>query len=166
MTREEWHDVYRSAWDMYYTPEHMRTILRRAAAAGMGMHRLAAVLFFFSSYLAVENVHPLQGGIFRLKYRRDRRPSFGMEPVSVFYPRYLWDIVSKHVRLGYRWFAIDFTRRSILRDPAYRSYTDQALTAVTDDESETFELLNQNAAARREVERSRRIGRPKVAATV
>ena len=56
MTREEWHDVYRNAWEMYYTPEHMRTILRRAAAAGMGMHRLAAVLFFFSSYLAVENV--------------------------------------------------------------------------------------------------------------
>ena len=56
-------------------------------------------------------------------------------------------------------------RRSILRDPAYRSFTDQALTAVTDDEFETLELLNQNAAARREVERSRRIGRPKVAAT-
>jgi hypothetical protein len=165
MTREEWHDVDRSAWEMYYTPEHMRTILRRAAAAGMGMHRLAAVLFFFSSYLAVENVHPLQGGIFRLKYRRDRRPSLGIEPMWVFYPRYLWEIVSKHVRLGYRWFAIDFMRRSILRDRAYRSYTDQALTAVTDDESETLELLNQNAAARREVERSRRIGRPKVAAT-
>ncbi len=165
MTREEWHDVYRNAWEMYYTPEHMRTILRRAAAAGMGMHRLAAVLFFFSSYLAVENVHPLQGGIFRLKYRRDRRPSLGIESVWAFYPRYLWEIVSKHVRLGYRWFAIDFMRRSILRDPAYRSYTDQALTAVTDDESETLELLNQNAAARREVERSRRIGRPKVAAT-
>jgi hypothetical protein len=165
MTHEEWHDVYRSAWDMYYTPEHMRTILRRAAAARMGMHRLAAVLFFFSSYLAVENVHPLQGGIFRLKYRRDRRPSFGMEPVWAFYPRYLWEIVAKHVRLGYRWFAIDLMRRSILRDPAHRSYTDQALTAVTDDESETLELLNQNAAARREVERSRRIGRPKVAAT-
>ena len=165
MTREEWHDVYRSAWDMYYTPEHMRTILRRAAAAGMGMHRLAAVLFFFSSYLAVENVHPLQGGIFRLKYRRDRRPSLGIEPMWVFYPRYLWDIVSKHVRLGHRWFAIDLMRRGILRNPAYRSYTDQALTAVTDDESETLELLNQNAAARREVERSRRIGRPKIAAT-
>jgi hypothetical protein len=57
-------------------------------------------------------------------------------------------------------------RRGILRDPAYRNYTDQALTAVTDDEAETFELLNQNAAARREVDRSRRIGRPKAAATV
>src|SRR5262249_7732248 len=132
-----WHDVYRSAWDMYYTPEHMRTILRRAAASGMGMHRLAAVLFFFSSYLAVENVHPLQGGIFRLKYRRDRRPSFPVESALVFYPRYVREIVAKHVRLAHRWFTIDFMRRGILRDLAYRSYTDQALTAVTDDESET-----------------------------
>ena len=166
MTREEWHDVYRSAWDMYYTPAHMLTILRRAAAAGMGLHRLAAVLFFFSSYLAVEHVHPLQGGIFRLKYRRDRRPIFPIEPVWAFYPRRYWEIVSKHARLAYRWFAIDFARRRVLRDPEHRSYMDQALTAVTDDELETLELLNQNVAARREVERARRIGRPKVAANV
>src|SRR6476469_7853136 len=25
MTAEEWHEVYRSAWDAYYTPEHMET---------------------------------------------------------------------------------------------------------------------------------------------
>jgi hypothetical protein len=164
MTREEWHAVYRAAWDMYYTPAHMRTILRRAAAAGMGMHRLAAVLFFFSSYLAVENVHPLQGGIFRLKYRRDRRSTFRLEPMWAFYPRYVGEIVSKHVRLAYRWFAIDFMRRSILRDPAHRAYMDQALTAVSDEESETLELLTQNDAARREVDRARRIGRAKVPA--
>jgi hypothetical protein len=165
MSRDEWHEVYRSAWDAYYTREHMQTILRRAAAAGMGMHRLAAVLFFFSSYPAVEKLHPLQGGIFRLKFRRDRRPSFPMEPVWAFYPKYIWEIASKHARMAHRWFAIDFMRRRILRDPQHRTYMDQALTEVRDDDSETLDLLTQNDAARREVDRARRIGRPKVAAS-
>jgi hypothetical protein len=156
MTREAWHQVYRDAWDMYYTPEHMRTILRRAAATGMGVHRLAAVLFLFSSYLAVENVHPLQGGIFRLKYRHDRRPGFRREPVWAFYPKYFGEIVDKHVRLAYRWCAIDFALRRILRDPRHRVYTDQALT---EDPADELELLTQNEAARREVDRARRIGR-------
>ena len=54
MSNAEWDAVYRERVATYYTPEHMTTILRRAAASGMGMHRLAAVLFFFSSYPAVE----------------------------------------------------------------------------------------------------------------
>ena len=165
MSHEEWQQVYRDAWDIYYTPEHMRTILRRSAALGTAMHRLAAVLFFFSSYVAVERLHPLQGGLFRLKYRRDRRPSFSMEPVWAFYPRYWWEIVSKHARMGYRWFAIDRMRREVLRDPNCRDYIDVALTEPSDDEAETLEMLTQNEAARRATDRERRIGRPKVAAT-
>jgi hypothetical protein len=166
MTAEEWHEVYRSAWDTYYTREHMETILRRAAASGMGMHRLAAVLFFFSSYPTVEKLHPLQGGIFRLKYRRDRRPSFPIEPVWAFYPKYVWEIASKHARMAHRWFALDLMRRRILRDPQHRLYMDQALTAVAEDDGETLDMLTQNDAARREVDRSRRVGRAKVPANV
>ena len=32
MSDAEWEEAYRAAWANYYTPEHMRTILRRAAA--------------------------------------------------------------------------------------------------------------------------------------
>jgi hypothetical protein len=164
MTQEEWHRVYLDAWDIYYTREHMRTILRRSAALGTAMHRLAAVLFFFSSYQAVEKLHPIQGGLFRLKYRRDRRPSLPMEPVWAFYPKYWWEVVAKHARMAYRWFELDFIRRSILRDPQCRNYTDQALSEVSEDESETMEMLTQHEAARNAVERARRIGRAKVTA--
>ena len=166
MTREEWHQVYLDAWDIYYTPEHMRTILRRSAALGTAMHRLAAVLFFFSSYQAVEKLHPIQGGLFRLKYRRDRRPSLPMEPVWAFYPKYWWEVVSKHARMVYRWFELDAIRRQILRDPQCRTYMDQALTEVSDDDSETMEMLTQHEAARHAVERARRVGRAKVPAAV
>ncbi len=71
------------------------------------------------------------------------------------------EIVSKHARMAHRWFAIEFIRRAILRDPLHRAYTDQSLCEVSDDESESLELLTQNEAARREVDRSRRIGVPR-----
>src|SRR6516225_2147459 len=37
MTREQWEEVYRKAWDMYYSPEHIETIMRRGAATGTPM---------------------------------------------------------------------------------------------------------------------------------
>ena len=33
MTDAEWEEAYRAAWAAFYTPEHVRTILRRSAAA-------------------------------------------------------------------------------------------------------------------------------------
>jgi hypothetical protein len=66
--------------------------------------------------------------------------------------------------MAYRWFELDFIRRSILRDPQCRNYTDQALSEVSEDESETMEMLTQHEAARNAVERARRIGRAKVTA--
>src|SRR6185503_610558 len=62
MTHKEWSDVYRAAWDAYYSKEHLATILRRGAASGSGMARLVTLLFLFSNCVAVENVHPLQAG--------------------------------------------------------------------------------------------------------
>ena len=32
MSREEWPSAYQMAWDNYYTIDHVKTILRRAAA--------------------------------------------------------------------------------------------------------------------------------------
>ena len=157
MSRETWAEVYRNAWETYYTNAHMRTILRRTAACGVGLKRLVAVLFLFSSYTAVENLHPLQGGMFRLKYRRDRRPTLKTEPVWQFYPKYLWEIVSKHVRLAARWIMLDAARWRIVRDPKHRAYMDSALAEVGDEESETLEMLTQSDAARGAVDRARKM---------
>jgi radical SAM superfamily enzyme YgiQ (UPF0313 family) len=40
MSKEEWQGIYRAAWDIYYTPEHMQTILRRAGAYDVGISHL------------------------------------------------------------------------------------------------------------------------------
>jgi hypothetical protein len=148
MTREQWSEIYRAAWDAYYTPDHLKTILRRGAASGMGMSRLQAVLFFFSNCLKIENVHPLQGGAIRLKHRRDRRPGLPLEPVWVFYPKYAWQLVSKQVRLLKGWIDLALMLRAVRCDPNRARYRDAALLPVTDDETETLEMFTHSAAAR------------------
>ena len=41
MSKQEWEDIYREAWSLYYTPKHMKTLLRRAAATGVPMGALS-----------------------------------------------------------------------------------------------------------------------------
>lgn len=53
-------------------------------------------LFCFHACARIERMHPLEGGLFRLKYRRDRRSGMPLEAPLVFYSRWLWDIVRKH----------------------------------------------------------------------
>ena len=43
---------------------------------------------WFKLMIEEEGVHPLEGGAFRLKYRRDRRHGLPLESPFVFYPRY------------------------------------------------------------------------------
>ncbi len=63
MTSDEWQAVYRRAWDLYYSAEHIETIFRRAKASGIKPVRLLNhILQFYFTFLQ-ENVHPLQGAI-------------------------------------------------------------------------------------------------------
>ncbi|HZL60944.1 MAG TPA: radical SAM protein [Pseudolabrys sp.] len=157
MSKEEWEGIYRAAWEIYYTPEHMRTILRRAAAFDLGISHLTGLLFMFSKAVAVENVHPLQAGIFRRKYRLDRRYGMPLEPAWTFYPKLVWETASKLIRMTAHWMLLERTRRSVRRDPERGRYTDAALTPVEDNDTETMELFTHNEGARNEVVRTRRI---------
>jgi hypothetical protein len=157
MSKEEWDKVYHAAWAAYYTPEHKMTILRRAAAAGMGMSRQLAVLFAFSAAFPVENLHPLQTGAFRLKYRLDRRPGLPIEPMWRFYPKYLWEIVSKHAHLVKIWIELDLMCRRAKREQKITPYTDLAMTPVTEDETDTLEMFTHNEMVRNEVAHLRKV---------
>ena len=88
MSAEEWQDIYDRAWDAFYTPEHIETLMRRAVASGMKSSKIMTMALWFYGCQAFERVHPLQGGIFRRKYRLDRRPGLPIESPFVFYPRY------------------------------------------------------------------------------
>jgi hypothetical protein len=157
MTRAQWKETYRNAWKLYYSPEHIERLLRRAAASGIGPSGLATMLASFSAFVEIENLHPLQGGILRLKYRNDRRPGLPVEPVWRFYPRLVVETVRKHLRYLGVWRSIDRVRRKVQKDPDRASYRDQALAPVDAAETESLALFTHNEGARAAVQHARKI---------
>jgi hypothetical protein len=140
MTTAEWQKAYRDAWSLYYTPKHQETLLRRGMAMGAPMVNLAKYLLTFSTTDRLEGVHPLQGGILRLKHPSERRPGLPRENAIVFWPRFLWETIRKHAILAREMLRLLRQVHAIKRDPASRSYTDLALTPGGDDE-ESLDLL-------------------------
>jgi radical SAM superfamily enzyme YgiQ (UPF0313 family) len=157
MSKDDWMGAYRSAWGTYYTDEHLETIVRRAYASGVNIRSLMPVLFWFSSAVPVEGVHPLQWGIFRIKHRRDRRSGLPIESPFVFYGRYAADVARKVVRAARRWRLLKRIVLKIEADPNAKLYMDEALTPVAEEDSEHMELYTQNEAARAAVEREHRV---------
>ena len=85
MTDAEWEEAYHAAWRSWFDTAHLETVLRRHAVLkrkGMGRKRLLRVLRFWSEFqllFAAEGVHPLEGGVLRMKNRLDRRPGMPIE---------------------------------------------------------------------------------------
>ena len=104
MTEAEWRRAYQHGLGHLYTPT---SISRRSSAAPMRavstFARLMPVLFWFSSAVPIEGVHPLQWGIFRIKYRHDRRAGLPLESPFVFYSQYAADIARKVLLAARRW---------------------------------------------------------------
>jgi len=148
MSKTEWEAIYREAWSLYYTPEHMKTLLRRAAATGGSMTSLLKVLVTFATAVRLENVHPLQGGLLRLKRPSERRPGLPQENPWTFWPRFVLHTLVKHTRLAGLIVRLLILQAGIARSPDARTYTDQALTPVGDDEEEEkLDLLTQTTGA-------------------
>jgi len=146
MSREQWEAIYREAWSIYYTPKHMETLLRRAVATGVPVNSLIKVLVNFATTVRLENVHPLQGGILRLKHPSERRPGLPRERAFIFWPRFVWQTLSKHVVIMGMIARLFLLKLVITRDPAARTYTDIALTPVNDDDV-TLNLLTSTTGA-------------------
>ncbi len=157
MTRAQWEEIYRKAWKLYYTPEHIERLLRRAAASGVGPSSLATMIAGFSSIVEIENLHPLQSGILRLKYRTDRRPGLPIEPAWRFYPRFAFETVRKHIQYLRTWQRIDRLRRKVQADPDRANYRDQALAPVDAADTDSLALFTHNEGARAAVQHARRI---------
>jgi hypothetical protein len=148
MSGQEWEAIYHEAWSLYYTPAHMKTLLRRTAATGGPMGSLVKLLFTFSTTDRVEKVHPLQSGIVRLKHPSERRPGLPRARSWVFWPRFVWESCRKHALMAGTIGRLLLWQMAIARDPKARAYMDQALTPVRDDEDVTLDLLTKTSGAR------------------
>ncbi len=146
MSREEWQQAYWQAWQTYYSMEHIETVLRRAMATGISPGQTLFLITWFKGCIDIEKIHPLEGGYLRLKIRRDRRPGQQWEPLWLFYPRYVAETVSKQLRWLSLYGRLRLIYRKIKRDPHRYEYMDLALTPVTEDEIETRELFQSEAA--------------------
>jgi len=157
MSDAEWDEAYAAAWASYYTPEHIRTILQRAAANPRGrIKTVLTTILWFTLMIRFEGVHPLEGGAFRLKFRRDRRHGLPVENPLAFYPRYGAEILRKAGQyLGVYWQARR-TLKQVLADPQRMAYRDLAITPPKDGEFEELDLYKETAGAAGAVTRAKR----------
>jgi hypothetical protein len=157
MSDTEWQDAYRAAWSAFYTPEHVRTILRRSAACKLGRPgtTLSTILWFYLMIL-FERVHPLEGGAFRLKFRRDRRFANKIENPLIFYPRYGWETLQKiwgYLRV-YRQLKAMLNEALAAHDRW--TYTDIAIAPPQQDEFERLSLYHETTGGEAALARKRR----------
>src|SRR6516162_5783757 len=143
MTDAEWEEAYQAAWKSFYSYDHIRTILRRAAQIPNGRPKpILSTIGWFRLMTDYEGVHPLEGGAFRLKYRRDRRHGMKLESPLVFYPRYGYETVTK--AWNYLQFFLRARRilKEVLEAPDRSTYSDIAIEPPREDEFEQLSLYH------------------------
>ena len=157
MTKREWEAIYREAWSLYYTPKHMKTLLRRAIATGVPVGSLVKVLVAFATMVPLEHVHPLQSGILRLKRRSERRPELPQENPLIFWPRFVCGTLAKHVILAATIVRLVSTGFLISQSPGSRKYMDRALMPVGADDEEKLDLFTRTTGGSAAVKHVKKI---------
>jgi len=158
MSRAEWEQVYRAAWETYYTDEHIQTVLKRAMATGISPGKALFLIVWFKGCINIEGIHPLEGGFLRLKLRRDRRSSVPRESPLIFYPRSAAELIWKQIKWAHLYLRLYRMYSRLKKDPRRAEYTDLALTPVTAGEVETMEMF-QSAGAQAFVSSIQRVER-------
>ncbi len=167
MSKTELMDVYQEAWEAYYTPEHVERVLRRSRCWNYSTSKLRWMMLSFYCAARIEQVHPMDGGAFRLKFRRDRRSELPIENVFVFYARYLKEILVKHLKFFMTYLV--FLRRylRVMNEKDFIDDTDVAMKPVNWDELDELELYTNTESSILVVEQLKKkaLKTPKVASS-
>ncbi len=157
MSDADWEKAYRLAWDTFYTPEHIDTIVRRTCANEVGRPSttLSTILWFYLMIL-YESVHPLEGGALRLKFRRDRRRGMPIENPLFFYPRYLGETVMKAVGYLRVYLRTKKMLDAALKSPDRWKYSDLAIAPPQQDEFDALDLYHATTGGEAALARKRR----------
>lgn len=144
MSDEEWDEAYRAAWRAYFTWEHMETVARRHARLPANRPKKALqYLNEFKMIYEIEGLHALEGGVFRRKRRRARRPGFRREPALAFYPRHVATSVAKIFRYVREYRREKALIGRILADPGRWDYTDVAVQPPSEEEFDELGLFRE-----------------------
>jgi hypothetical protein len=120
----------------------------------------------FKIMFEAENIHPLEGGIVRLKYRRDRRYGMKIEPFGLFHFKLAVETFKKlkiYARLAWQGWRIG---QKVLHDPKRHEYMDLALSPVVEEDLDKLALFAETAGggAALSKRRGEDLARAKVAA--
>lgn len=146
MSQNEWEETYRKAWKTYYTDAHIETVLRRAIATGTSPGKTMFFITWFNGCIDIEKIHPLEGGFLRRKHRKSRRSELPLENPLVFYPKTFLETLWKQIKWISLYSRLRLIYRKVRKDPKKLEYTDLALEPVTENETETRELFQSEAA--------------------
>ncbi|EEE46773.2 B12-binding domain-containing radical SAM protein [Roseibium alexandrii] len=157
MSDVEWEEAYREAWSSYYSDSHIETVLRRAAAHKTGRPgNKLFLMMWFKLMIECEGVHPLEGGYFRLKFRKDRRNGLPIENPLVFYPRYVWEVISKHWAYVSAVWRVHRIYRRVKAAPGRRTYSDVAIAPMSADMEEDLAMITETRGGKDAVAKSAR----------
>ncbi|MBV8121294.1 MAG: radical SAM protein [Alphaproteobacteria bacterium] len=157
MADREWEETYRAAWESFYSYDHIRTILRRAAANPNGRPRTIVIaLVWFKLAVLFEGVHPLESGAFRRRARRERRPELPRESRLSFYPRRAAEIAGKARDYWRVWRRMQAILKEVLNAPDRATYTDLSIQPPADDEFDRLDLYQLTSGGTAALARKRR----------
>jgi hypothetical protein len=146
MSDKEFDQTYVDAWRAYYTPEHIETVARRhGATKGGNPAEPARFMTMFKIMFEAEGIHPLEGGVLRMKYRRDRRHGLPVEPVGVFHYKLAaatWKKLGIYARLAWQGWRIG---QKVKHDPRRLEYTDLAVEPVVEEDLDKLALFAETA---------------------
>ena len=128
--------------------------MRRAKTQGMLPRKMMKKLLTFYGCIKFENVHPLEGGFFRRKYRRDRRRGMPLENSLIFYPRYAWEILAIYSRFMIMLWRYRRICRRVERDNS--TYEDLTLMPVQPTGVEELQLFTVTPAAKATADKARK----------
>ena len=167
MSDKEFDQTYVDAWRAYYTPEHIETVARRhGATKGGNPGEPVRFMTMFKIMFEAEGIHPLEGGIVRMKYRLDRRYGMPIEPIGVFHYRLALEFSKKlkiYGRLAWQGWRIG---QKVKFDPKRLEYTDLALEPVIEEDLDKLALFAETAGGEAALSKRRGedIARARVAA--
>jgi radical SAM superfamily enzyme YgiQ (UPF0313 family) len=141
MSAEQLLEIYNRAWEIYYSPDHVERILRRASEWGFKVEKMMWMLLEFYACATIEKVHPLEGGIFRRKYRRDRRHGLPRENPITFYSRYLWESLTKPYRFFWIYKSYKKILKRVMENKSEEREVDVAMEPVSVSEQKDLDLI-------------------------
>ena len=141
MSDAEWEQTYFDAWRQFFNASHLETVLRRDAARGRRTSALYASYVHFLGSILIEKVHPLECGIFRRKVRTQRRHGMKIVNPLIFYPLRWLEVGVTAVRWARLFLEFRPAYKRVKEDPDAASYTDLALTPVTEEEQNALDII-------------------------